>query len=318
MVTSVPFAPALLPPADTVDPPVRARAMAWYLVAVAALVAIVAGVGVFDRGDLATETVTTPRGETYEVVTEGIYAWNAERVVAEGVGWDLATLLLAVPALLSLVRSVARGSLRGRLLATGLLAYLAYQYLMYAVTWAVGPLLLPFVVVFVASVVGIAWFAGTIGLDRLARHVGDGFPRRSMAVFSVLMALLLLGMWLPMVAEVLGGELEGRLNGQTTLVVQALDLGIVVPLAVATAVLVWRRRPLGYLLAATLVVKGVAMATAITAMVLVAGQVEGELQVGFVAIFTVAAVACALLLRAMYRAIREGPVPAPAPGAPPV
>lgn len=51
----------------------------------------------------------------------GVYAYNAQRVVAEGVGWDIVTLVLAEPALLVVVPLVAQGSFRGRLFAAGLL-----------------------------------------------------------------------------------------------------------------------------------------------------------------------------------------------------
>ncbi|MDZ4065132.1 MAG: hypothetical protein U1E22_10765, partial [Coriobacteriia bacterium] len=61
-------------------------------VAIAVAVAVVAGVGVFGRGGDATASVVSVRGETYEMVTEGTYAYNAQRVVAEGVGWDIFTL----------------------------------------------------------------------------------------------------------------------------------------------------------------------------------------------------------------------------------
>jgi hypothetical protein len=286
------------------------RAMSAYLVAMASAVAVVAAIGVFGRGDGSTVTFVTSRGETVELVTTGVYVHNAERVVAEGIGWDLVTLLLIAPALFVVARSVARGSARARLVAVGLLAYTFYQYFMYAMAWAVGPLLVPFVAIYAGSLIGIAWFVASIPLDELERRVTDRFPYRAMAVFSVAMALVLLGMWLPMIAAVLGGQLQDTLNGQTTLVVQALDLGLVVPVAIATAVLAWRRRPLGTLLAATLVIKGLAMAVAIVAMVLSAWYVEGELEVAGLVIFVVAGGACAALARAMYRAIQEDPRPA--------
>jgi hypothetical protein len=102
---------------------------------------------------------------------------------------------------------------------------------------------------------------------------------------------------------VISGDLDGVLLGQTTLVVQVLDLGLIVPLALATAVLVHRRRPIGYLLAAAVVVKGLAMATAIVAMVLVGWRIEGTLDVGGLIIFTTAAVACLVLTIAVLRSI---------------
>jgi len=114
------------------------------LVTLSLVVAILAGtaaaVGVFFRGDGSVETVVSPRGERYEMIVSGVYRYNAQRVVAEGIGWDIFTLFAAVPALLLCLIWLARGRIRARLFAVGVLAYLFYQYLMYSVTWAFGPL----------------------------------------------------------------------------------------------------------------------------------------------------------------------------------
>ena len=83
--------------------------------AIALLTGIASAVGLFLRGDGAFEPVTSVRGERYEMATTGDDAFNAERIVAEGIGWDIFTLLFAVPALLAALPSLAKGSLRGRL-----------------------------------------------------------------------------------------------------------------------------------------------------------------------------------------------------------
>ena len=104
--------------------------------AIALLTAGAAAAGLFLRGDGSFEPVTSVRGEQYEMATTGVYAYNAERVVAEGIGWDVFTLLFAVPALLAALPSLARGTLRGKLFALGNHAKQFYQKLMYAMTWA--------------------------------------------------------------------------------------------------------------------------------------------------------------------------------------
>lgn len=281
------------------DPSPRAKAA--FLAALGVTVAVVSAIGVLGRGDLAARTVESVRGETYELVTSGVYAWNGERLVAEGVGWDVVTLFLVVPALLATAAWVARGSLRARLLAIGLLAYLLYQYLMYAMAWAAGPLLLPFVVLYATSLVALGWFAASIPRDALPRSVGTRFPRRAMIAFSLIISLLLVGMWLPMVLDAAGES--SQLHGQTTLVVQALDLGLIVPLGVTTAVLLWRQRTIGTLLAIALAVKGAAMGTAISSMVLFGWRLEGDLDLGGLVIFALAAVVCVGLVTAMLRAV---------------
>ena len=77
--------------------------------AIGILAGVAAAIGVFARGDGATALVTSARGGTYEIATNGVYAYNALRLVAEGVGWDVFTLIVAVPALLVASYFVARG-----------------------------------------------------------------------------------------------------------------------------------------------------------------------------------------------------------------
>src|SRR6266568_5653821 len=68
------------------------RGMAWLCLAVALSAGAVSAVGVFRRGSGASMEVVSPRGERFPMATDGVYAWNAQRVVAEGVGWDVFTL----------------------------------------------------------------------------------------------------------------------------------------------------------------------------------------------------------------------------------
>jgi hypothetical protein len=209
--------------------------------------------------------------------------------------------------MLAAVPFVARGSLKGRLFALGLLGYFFYQYLMYAVVWAFGPLFLPFIAIYALSLAGIAWLASSIGIAGLARHVTDRFPRRGMAILCFVLAAALVAMWLQRIATGLSGNVAAAmLLGQTTMVVQALDLGLVVPLAAFTGVTAWRGRPVGYLLSSVVVVKAVAMASAICAMLLSAWAVEGRLEVGGFAFFAAAAAAALWLGIRMYRAVTPG------------
>lgn len=283
------------------------RAARWasaICVAVALLAGVAAGFGVFVRGDGSATTVTSPRGESYELVTTGVYAFNAERVVAEGVGWDVFTLFAAVPALLVTAVGVARSSLRARLIAIGLLGYFFYQYLMYAMAWAFGPLLPVFIGVFALAGVGIVTIAASVDVASLPALLGDGYPRRGIALLCWVMAALLTAMWAKRIVAGLTGEWgTAMLLGQTTMVVQAMDLGLIVPLAIATGAMVWNSRPWGYLLASVFMVKAVAMATAICAMLVSAALVEGAWDWVALAIFGGAAVAAAIFAARIFRGV---------------
>ena len=298
----------------------RVRLLAGYSVVVALLAGTAAAIGITQRGSGATAEATSILGERYSYAIDGVYAHNAVRVVAEGVGWDAVTLFLAVPALAVAAVFVTRGSLRARLAALGLFGYLAYQYLMYAMFWAVGPLFPLFVVLYPAALLGIAWIVGTLDTRALAAAVGPGFPRRTLAVFAAVMSAMLVVMWVPRIAAGIAGDPVGaNLLGTPTLTVQALDLGLVVPLSLATAVLVWRRHRAGYVLGALFTVKAVTMAGAIVAMLVSAWMVEGTLEVVPFAIFgavtTFAGVLAARVLLAVPdRLAAVLPVPEPVSG----
>lgn len=280
------------------------RLAAVLALVVALLGAIGAACGVFLRGDLATIPFTTVRGEVVDVVTDGLYRFNGLAVAAEGVGWDAVTLLFVVPALLLVLPGVWRGALRPRLVAAGLLVYFLYQGLEYGMFLAFGPLFPVYVGTFAVAGSALAVLASTFDLGALAGAVDAGrFPRRAVAGLGVFMALLLAAMWLPMILTNLTATTVDALDGATTLVVQALDLGFLVPLGIFTAVLVWRRVPAGYLLASVVVVKAVAMASAIVAMLLVEAAETGELMVPPIAIFALTALAAAAIGWRAFRAV---------------
>jgi hypothetical protein len=236
------------------------------------------------------------------MTTDGVYAYNAQRLVSEGVGWDVFTLFVAVPLMLAAPGFVAGGSFRGRLFALGLFGYFFYQYLEYAMTWAFGPLFPMFILIFGASFVGLVWLGASVAGDRIADGFGEDFPGRPFAVVSVLMAVLLVVMWTGRIAAGLAGDLEtAGLHGETTLVVQALDLGAVVPTALLISALAWRRTAIGYVLASVYVVTSIAMSAAIVAMLLSAGIVEGSFELPPILIFgAFLAVLLGLAVR-MYR-----------------
>lgn len=283
----------------------------WYrwLVGLVALVGVLAAVasaaGVFLRGDLATEAFTTVRGDPVDYLVGGVYRFNGLNVAAEGVGWDAATLFLVVPALALSLPALWGGSLRARLLVIGLLAYFLYQYAEYAMFLAYGPLFAVYVATFALSLVGIALLVATLDLAALPADFSARFPRRAVIGLGIFMALLLGGMWLPLIARTFNEVSVPELAGATTLVVQAFDLGFLVPLGVFTAVTVWRRLPVGFVLAPLVVVKATAMASAIAAMLIVEALATGELALPPLLVFAATALVSALIGVRVFSSVVE-------------
>lgn len=78
----------------------RDLTLAVHTAGIGLLAAATAGLGVFGRGAGHVASATSIRGERFDYVTDGIYAYNPLRVVAEGIGWDVVTLFGVAPALL--------------------------------------------------------------------------------------------------------------------------------------------------------------------------------------------------------------------------
>ncbi len=275
-------------------------AMAIHCAAVGALTGLAAALGVFARGDGATQIATSVRGIDYEIAANGVYAFNAQRVVAEGVGWDAFTLGIVAPAMLLAALFMARGSIRALLVAEGLLVYLSYAYLEYSITWAFGPLFLLFIVIVAASVIGMIWLGVEIAESAIASRFGDAFPRRGWVALSVAMSALLVVMWSGRIWQALNGKADELLLGETTMTVQALDLGLVVPVTLLIAWLAWRQNRSGYVLSAVYVVFFVAMAGAITSMLISAGLLEGSFEWPPIIIFGFATAVATYLGWRMY------------------
>jgi hypothetical protein len=279
------------------------------------LAAIASAAGILLRGDLETRVFTTLRGDAVEYLTDGAYRFNGINMASEGIGWDLVTLLVVVPALALTLPSLLRGTLRGTLLAAGFLVYFLYQYAEYAVGLAYGPLFPVYVGIIALSVSGLALLLSRVDIAALPERFGPHFPRKAMVAFGLYMAILLGGMWVPLIAGTLTATSVPQLYGGTTLVVQAFDLGVLVPLGLFTAVTVYRRLPVGYLLSAVVIVKGASIALGIVAMLVVEWLTTGEPQLPPIIIFGLTSIAGLAIAVRMYRAIDTRPTAAIRPAA---
>jgi hypothetical protein len=283
---------------------VTPRRLAGWGVLIAILAGVAAAMGVFARGDGAFVSVTSVHGESYDMATTGVYANNALALVAEGVGWDVFTLFVAVPALVVSAALTARGSFRGLLVTSGLFGYFMYLHLEYAVTWAFGPLFPLFVAILAATVVGLVGATALLADAGVTGRFGTAYPRRQWAGVSLTMSVLLVGLWAARIAEGLVAS-PPTLHGETTMTVQALDLGLVVPVSVVIAVATLRRQPAGLAAGAAFAVTFVMMSAAIATMMVSSWIVTGVSALPPIVVFGAAALAALWVTVRMYRSARQ-------------
>lgn len=166
-------------------------------------------------------------------------------------GTDLVTLFAVTPMLVASLYFSLKGSERARLVWMGLLGYTAYNYAFYLFGAEFNALFLVYVALFSLSIYALVLVLSATDIAAVGRHFDRHTPRRLVALFLVLVSLPL-GVF--ELSQCLGYLFTGKLPEAPTLIF-ALDLSIIIPITAGAAVLLWQRRPWGYVLGAIMVVK---------------------------------------------------------------
>jgi hypothetical protein len=220
---------------------------------VAVLAIAYTSVGLFSKGGPGPHEFTTLRGETLEIYGQGIYRNDASFRAPIFRGTDAVTLFLCVPALLMALAWYRRGSLRGGLLLTSLLAYFLYN----SISVAFGASYNKLVLVYIASL-SLSFFALVLAflcmdLETLKVRTSSRLPRIWIAVFLFVAGLSVMVWMIDIVASITSGSIPPTLGPYTTEVTYVLDLAIILPTAYLSGILVLRRSPWGTLLASILI-----------------------------------------------------------------
>jgi hypothetical protein len=244
--------------------PQRSLPLVLLSLIVAALALAAAAAASLTGGGGAPVEVVSIRGERVLLFGRGLYRFDTLFIGAGYRGQDLATLSLAVPALLAAVFLYGRGWLGSRLLLSGVLAFFVYANGSFALGAAYNPAYLLYVGAFSSSV-----FALVMSFRESAYEVGDGadeasagptpdesavrphaLPRRGAGALLIASGLGTIAIWLPPVVSAwLEGATPPLLGTYTTLVTETLDLALIAPTAVFAGLSVLRGQAVGYRLA---------------------------------------------------------------------
>jgi hypothetical protein len=237
--------------------------------------------------------------------------------------YDLGSLTVATPLLAGSVLRARQGSTRAELLWAGMLAYAVYTYAYYVFGAVFNALFLAHVALFVLAAVALVLVLRSLDVAAIADRIGAGTPVRAVSAVLGLLAASLGGMWTWF-------SLRFALTGAPTqegLLLQpapighlgyAMDLSTLVPGYATASVLLWRRRPWGYVLGTVLLVASAviqvnyALALALQAAARVPGATAFDPQEPYIAAAITGA--AAVLLGGLRRgaAVASGPAYQPA------
>jgi hypothetical protein len=238
----------------------------WLAPLILVLALFAAGAGLFWPSAGQPYALTTFRGEQVTINARGLYYWDTVSSAAQMQANDLVTLVLGLPLLAVSTWLAFRGSLRGQLLLSGTLGFFLYTYMSMSMNTAFNALFVVYVALFSLSLIAFILSLMAFDVATLPRHFSETMPRRAIAALMFVTGLFLLAAWLGRIAAPWLNGTPPALENTTTMVIQAMDLGLIVPLALLSGLLLWRRSAWGYLLASVAVMKMLTMGTAVSVM----------------------------------------------------
>jgi len=241
-------------------------AMRWLIPLIGLLALFAAAMGLFDQTPGEPYAHTNHRGEEVMINGHGLYYFDTISFAAQQEGNDLITLTVGLPLLAISTLLAFRGSLRGRLALTGTLGFFLYTYMSMSVLSSYNALFLVYVALFSLSLYAFILSMMSFDLTDLPQHFSARLPRGWIAGLMFLVGGFLLLAWLGRIVPPLLQNQTPVLDNTTTLVIQAMDLGMIVPLAILSGILLLRRSPWGYLLTSVTLMKGVTLGLAVSAM----------------------------------------------------
>lgn len=235
--------------------------------------------GVFTNQGQGQYEFVSINGETVQIYGKGLYQKDSVAIVTQGIAQDVVTMVLGVPLLLLSLYFFRKGSLKGSLLLTGTIGYFLYTYVSYCFIWMYNSFFLVYVFLMSASFFAFVLGMMSIDIENLGSFFNEKIPVKRLGGFLIFFGIMIGMMWIgKIVPPLLNGTLPAGLDHYPTLAIQALDLGFIVPVAILSGVLLIKRRPFGYLLVSVVYMKGITMATAVTAMLV--GQIMAGIKIG--------------------------------------
>jgi len=209
---------------------------------------------------------TNLRGEAVTINARGLYYWDTVSSAAQMQANNVVTLFLALPLLGISFFMALRGSLKGKLLLSGTLGFILYTYITMCFGAAFNRLFIVYVALFSLSLFAFILKMMSFDLEQLPDQISSRFPRIWIAGLLFFAGAFLTLAWLGRIASALLQGTIPALENTTSMFIQALDLGVIVPLCILAGILLLRSKPWGYLLSAVGLVKFSTLSTAVSLM----------------------------------------------------
>lgn len=248
----------------------QAKAITILTIVIVVFAAIAASIGIFSSEGPGRYEYTSIRNIVVTIYGKGLYQHMSAEVAPQGIAQDYITLFVAIPLLIISLLLARKGSVRGRYLLAGSLVYFLVTYLFYSVMAMYNFMYLAYIILLGASFYAFILTLFTFNRSKLSNYFKATTPFKLIGGFLVFCAVSIAFLWLSIIIPPLadGSIIPMQAEHYTTLIVQALDLGILLPAAFISGILLWRKATSGFLIAPVYLVFLSLLMTALSAKVI--------------------------------------------------
>lgn len=237
------------------------------------MASIAAGTGIFSNEGPGPFEYKSIHGESVQIYGKGVYSYMSAELAPQGIAQDFITLFLALPVLLiSLVYSL-KGSVRGKLVYTGVTSYLFVTYLFYLAMGTYSYLFLVYVILLGSTAASLTLDMLSLGQIDLTGQLKQQASVKAAGSFLIFNGLAIGLLWLGRVVPPLidGTIYPEGLDHYTTMIVQGFDLALLLPLSIVSGFLLYQRNEAGILLGIVYLVFLSILMTSLTAKIIYMG-----------------------------------------------
>ena len=250
------------------------------------------------------KTIQTINGDNIILYGKGVYYNDSISLALQAKAQDLVTLIVGIPLLITSLLLSAKNSLRGKLLLTGTIGYFLYTYTSYSFLVFYNKFFLLYVLL-----MSLSFFCFIINftsheLKNLDNYINQKLPRTFIGSFLIIIGIFLLLLWLGKIVPSIN-QIPEELEHYTTMVIQAMDLGFIVPLGILSGILLFKNKTLGYLLASIIIVKGTTLLLALVMMIIFMSFSGVSVNIIEIIVFPLFSILCIVSLIIIFKNIDE-------------
>lgn len=239
-----------------------------YLIVIGSIVATLTGI--LSKGGPGKYAYESIRGEDVMIYGKGLYKDMSVDVAVQGIAQDWITLLLGISVFPFSLYFTRKNSLKAKLLLSGTLGYFFVTYLFYTVMGMYNSMFLAYVFLMGASFFAFVLNTFFTDMEKIKTIIFPEKLLKNAGIFLIINSIMIALLWLSVVIPPLldGTVIPKAVEHYTTLIVQGLDLGLLLPMAFVVGFLAIKKNFYGQYLTAIYVIFLSFLMTALTSKIL--------------------------------------------------